>query len=95
MGFVTEKQERTLSFLVKADELFVPVQDFLDVEKEKENILKELNYLRGFLESVNKKLANEKFVQNAKPEIIQNEQNKKADAEAKIKALEESLLALK
>jgi valyl-tRNA synthetase len=85
--FVDEKQEKCLSFLVKSDELFVPAGELLDENKEKENAQKELEYLHGFLESVNKKLANEKFVQNAKPEVLQNELNKKADAEAKIKAL--------
>ncbi len=89
--FVNEKQEKAISFLVKADELFVPVGELLDADKEKENAQKELEYLLGFLESVTKKLANEKFVQNAKPEILQNEMNKKADAEAKIKALTEQL----
>ncbi|MBU2268685.1 MAG: hypothetical protein KKB15_11275, partial [Bacteroidetes bacterium] len=56
--------------------------------------VKEIEYLQGFLKSVNAKLSNERFVQNAKPEIITNEQNKKADAEAKIQILEESLGAL-
>jgi valyl-tRNA synthetase len=89
--FVKEKKENCISFLVKADELFVPVGELLDADKEKENAQKELEYLQGFLESVTKKLSNERFVQNAKPEIIQNEMNKKADAEAKIKALTEQL----
>jgi valyl-tRNA synthetase len=53
-----------------------------------------LEYLKGFLVSVDKKLSNERFVQNAKPEIVENEKSKKADAEAKIKILQESLTAL-
>ena len=52
---------------------------------------KELDYLKGFLVSVDKKLGNEKFVANAKPEVIANEQKKKDDALAKIKTIEESL----
>jgi valyl-tRNA synthetase len=52
---------------------------------------KDLAYLRGFVVSVDKKLGNEKFVQNAKPEVIENERKKKADALAKIQTLEESL----
>ncbi len=91
IGFVNEKQDNSLSFLVKSDEFFIPAEGFLDQAKEMEDKLKELSYLKGFLDSVNKKLDNEKFVQNAKPEILQNELNKKADAEAKIKALEEDL----
>jgi valyl-tRNA synthetase len=55
---------------------------------------KELEYQKGFLLSVEKKLSNERFVQNAKPEVIELERKKKADAEAKIKAIEESLAAL-
>ena len=54
-------------------------------------MLKELEYLRGFLISVEKKLSNERFVQNAKPEIVELEKRKKADAEIKIKTLEEGL----
>jgi valyl-tRNA synthetase len=57
--------------------------------------VKELEYNKGFLESVQKKLANERFVQNAKPEILANENKKKEDAEAKIRAIEEQLGALK
>ena len=55
----------------------------------------EVKYLEGFLVSVDKKLSNERFVQNAKPEIVQNERNKKADAESKIKTLKDNITALK
>lgn len=91
LTFVADIPEKALSFLVKTDELFVPIGDLLDADKEKEGMQKELDYLKGFLVSVEKKLSNEKFVQNAKPEVLLNEQNKKADAEAKIKALEKGL----
>ena len=57
-------------------------------------MLKDLEYLKGFLLSVEKKLGNERFVQNAKSEVVDVERKKKADAEAKIKAIEESLTAL-
>ena len=60
----------------------------------KNGLIIDLEYQKGFLESVNKKLDNQKFVQNAKPEVIALEQKKKADAESKIKALEESLANL-
>src|SRR5438034_9362614 len=56
-----------------------------------EELKKELEYLQGFLASVEKKLSNERFVQNAKPEVIELEKKKKYDAEAKIKAVKESL----
>jgi valyl-tRNA synthetase len=58
-----------------------------DLEKLRE----ELNYALGFLESVNKKLANERFVQSAPPQVVEVEKSKKADAEAKIKAIRERL----
>ncbi len=67
---------------------------FIDVEAEREHIQKELVYLHGFLQSVNAKLSNERFVQNAKAEILANEQQKKVDAEAKIAILEEGLAGL-
>ncbi|MBI4944997.1 MAG: valine--tRNA ligase [Bacteroidetes bacterium] len=65
------------------------------IQDDKENLLKELDYNKGFLLSVQKKLANERFVQNAKPEILEIEKKKQADAEAKIKAIEEQLASLK
>ncbi|MNS48327.1 Valine--tRNA ligase [compost metagenome] len=93
IDFVTEKAAGT-GFHVGTDEFFVDLGSNIDVEAERERINKDLEYLKGFLKSVDAKLSNERFVQNAKPEIIQNERNKKADAESKIKALEESLAAL-
>jgi len=62
--------------------------------KRKEELLKDLEYQKGFLSSVEKKLGNERFVQNAKPEILELEKKKKTDTEAKIKAIEESLATL-
>ncbi|MBK0383887.1 valine--tRNA ligase [Pedobacter sp. SD-b] len=93
-NFVDEKINGAASFLVNRDEFFVPLAGNIDVEAEKENIQKEIIYLKGFLKSVDAKLSNQRFVQNAKPEIVVNEQNKKADAEAKIKILEDSLAGL-
>jgi len=66
----------------------------LDTTSQKEQLLKDLDYFKGFLESVEKKLGNERFVNNAKPEIVDSERKKKADAEAKIRAIEESLASL-
>ncbi|MCH7513448.1 MAG: hypothetical protein IH947_05820 [Bacteroidetes bacterium] len=60
----------------------------------KENITRELDYLRGFLASVEKKLHNERFVQNAPQNVIENERKKQADALVKIKALEVALAEL-
>ncbi len=66
----------------------------IDAAKERETILKDLEYQRGFMASVDKKLSNEKFVNSAPPQVIEIERKKKADAETKIKALEESLARL-
>lgn len=81
------------SFVVKDIEYFVPLSGLVDEQAEKSKLLAELEYTRGFLQSVEKKLSNERFVQNAKPEVIALEQQKKNDALAKIKALEEQLQA--
>lgn len=88
---VNDKVEGAVSFLVKADECFVPLAGEIDVEKEKENLRKELDYTKGFLESIMKKLGNEKFVSNAPAKVLEMENKKKSDAEAKIKAIEEAL----
>ncbi|RRA98563.1 valine--tRNA ligase [Larkinella rosea] len=93
VSYVAEKAEG-VSFLIKSTEFFVNIAGEIDVEQERANIEKDLAYTKGFLESVLKKLSNEKFVANAKPEIIERERQKLADAETKIKTLEENLAAL-
>lgn len=94
LSFVDDKIQGAVSFLAGKDECYVTLENNLDVAAEQERISKEIEYLKGFLISVDKKLSNERFVQNAKPEVVENEQNKKADAEEKIKILEASLLNL-
>ena len=94
LTFVKEKVTGAVSFLAGKDECYVALENNIDVDAEKERISKEIEYLKGFLVSVDKKLSNERFVQNAKPEIVENEKNKKADAEAKIQILVESLNSL-
>ncbi len=94
LTFVQEKVAGAVSFLAGKEECYVALEENIDVDAERERITKEIDYLKGFLFSVDKKLSNERFVQNAKPEIIQNEQNKKADAESKMKILAESLASL-
>ena len=79
--------------MVGTTEFFVPVA--INTAEEIAKMETEINYLEGFLRSVNAKLGNEKFVANAKPEIIKNERKKQADAENKIKALQESIEQLK
>ncbi len=81
------KPEKYLSALIGTDELFVPFAEQIDEEAEKKRVEEELKYLQGFLKSVDAKLSNEKFVANAKPDVIEKERQKKADAEEKIKKL--------
>jgi valyl-tRNA synthetase len=88
------KIENSISFMVKQFEFYVPFSSAININEEKTRINKEIEYNKGFLQSVQKKLANEKFVQNAKPEVIEIERKKQADAESKIKALEEQLASL-
>ncbi len=91
VSFGETKQPGSTTFLVGTDEFSVDLAGNVNVAAEKERIGKEIDYLHGFLKAVDAKLANERFVQNAKPEIVANERNKKADAEAKIKILAEHL----
>ncbi|MFI5219307.1 MAG: valine--tRNA ligase [Bacteroidia bacterium] len=90
-----EKITGAFSLMVKNLEVFIPVKMKIDVAAEKEKIMQEIEYNKGFLESVMKKLSNQSFVSKAKPEVIANEQKKKADAETKIKVLREQLENLK
>jgi len=94
ISFATEKPETAISLVIKSEELYIPLAGQIDVEAEREKLSKELEYAKGFLESVEKKLSNEKFVSNAKPQIIDAENKKKEDALSKIKALEEQLKGL-
>jgi valyl-tRNA synthetase len=84
-----------ISLVVGVDKLYVLLNDTtIDTDAQKTQLEKDLQYFIGFLQSVEKKLSNEKFVQNAKPEVIAMEQKKQADAMAKIKTIEESLKLL-
>ncbi|MCH7401796.1 valine--tRNA ligase [Belliella kenyensis] len=86
--------DNAVSFVVKADECFIPMEGQVNPEEERANIEKELSYTRGFLSSVMKKLSNERFVAGAPEAVIENERKKQADAEAKIKTLEDALAKL-
>ena len=91
---VADKINNAASFMVSTDEFYVPLEETLDPVEECARLKKEQDYLTGFLRSVNSKLGNERFMANAKPEIIEVELRKKADAEAKLKILEENLANL-
>ncbi len=92
--FVTEKQAGTATFMVGTTEYFIPVGQEIDAESERNKITADLKYYREFLESVMKKLDNERFVQNAPATVLELERKKKTDTESKIKSLEESLRVL-
>ncbi len=83
-----------MSFLVRSDEFFINLAGEIDVEAERETLLAELKYTEGFLDSVRKKLSNERFVQNAKGDVVEKERQKQADAEAKIATIQEALVRL-
>jgi valyl-tRNA synthetase len=94
LEYVSDKVDGALSFRVKSNEYFIPITGNIDVEAEIAKLTEELNYIKGFLKSVQVKLSNEKFVANAKPEIIENERKKEADALSKIETIEQSLAGL-
>jgi len=92
--YVTEKVDGALSFRVKSNEYFIPMGDAIDVEAEKAKLEEELNYTEGFLKSVQKKLSNERFVNNAPEKVITIERQKEADALSKIETIKASLSSL-
>jgi len=92
---VSEKSAGAVSFMIGTTEYAVLVGNLINAEEEIAKMQAEIKYLEGFLKSVNSKLGNEKFVANAKPEIVENERKKQADAESKIKTLQENIVELK
>ena len=92
--FVNDQVAGATAFMAGKDEFFISLAGNIDVDAEKDRLGKEIEYLQGFLKSVEAKLSNERFVQNAKIEVVQNERRKKEDALSKIRILEESLKSL-
>jgi len=88
------KVDGALSYRVKSNEYFIPMESDINVEEEKVKLLEELKYIEGFLQSVQKKLSNERFVNSAPEQVIANERNKEADALAKIETIKASLASL-
>ena len=87
--------EGALSFRVDAYEYFIPITGAIDVDAEIAKVTEELNYTKGFLSAVEKKLSNERFVSNAPETVLALEKKKQSDAMAKIETLAQSLLYLK
>ena len=92
---IDEKDPAAASFRVHATEYAIPLGNNIDVEAELKKLEGELQHAQGFLKTVMGKLNNERFVQNAPEAVVAMERKKKADAEEKIKSLEESIAALK
>ena len=92
---VATKAEGSASFMVGTTEYAVPLGNLINVEEELKKLEADLKYNEGFLQSVLKKLSNEKFVSKAPANVIEMERKKQADAESKIAALKESIAALK
>ncbi len=93
--YVSSKSSDTSSFLVGTTEYAVQLGSLVDKEAEIEKIEAQLAHLESFLLGVNKKLSNERFVANAKPEVVALERKKQADSEEKIAALKDTLAKLK
>ncbi len=91
IAFTHHAIDNSLSLLAGKDKFFIEADHVINTSLQKEHLLKDLEYHKGFLASVEKKLSNERFVQNAKADVIDLERKKKADAEIKIKIIEESL----
>jgi valyl-tRNA synthetase len=93
--YVSDAVAGTITIVIGTSKFYIETEKELDTQSQKEQLQKDLEYLRGFLASVEKKLSNERFVQNAKPEVVEIERKKKADAEEKIKTIEEILASLR
>ncbi|WP_282136297.1 valine--tRNA ligase [Seonamhaeicola maritimus] len=95
IDYVNEAIDGALTYRVKSNEYFIPMAGAIDVEAEINKLTEELNYTVGFLKSVQKKLSNERFVNNAPEQVVASEKKKEADALAKIETLKTSLGSLK
>ena len=94
LTYVDLKVDGALSFRVKSNEYYIPLAGAVNIKEEIATLKQELKYTQGFLNSVMKKLSNERFVSNAPEQVIDIERKKQADAEAKIKAIEEQISSI-
>lgn len=92
--FVDEKSTGSVGFIVGTTSYNVPLNEKIDIESELKKLHEELIYQENFLNSVLKKLSNERFVQNAKPEIVEKERQKQTDSESKINIIKERIQQL-
>jgi valyl-tRNA synthetase len=92
--FVNDAVADTINAVVGTHKFYIETGQEIDATSQKEKLQKELDYFKGFLESVERKLGNDRFVQNAKADVVEAERRKKKDAEDKIKTISESLANL-
>ncbi len=95
LTYTDEKLDGALSFIVRSTEFYIPLTALVDVEGEIQKMEDELKYTRGFLQSVAKKLSNERFVNSAPEKVVAMERKKQSDSEARIKVLEEQIASMK
>jgi valyl-tRNA synthetase len=93
--FVDQKPEACVSFIVGAQEFYIPLSVELNVEEEMAKLEEELKYTRGFLKSVMAKLSNERFVNSAPAAVVEKERQKQTDAEARQSVIEDQLSELR
>lgn len=91
---VTERPENANSFIVNGSEFFIPLEELVNPEEELKKLQADLEYTQGFLNSVTKKLSNERFVNKAPAQVVESENKKKADAESKIETLKNQIASL-
>ena len=89
--YTSEIIPKTLSLVIETDKIYLQCENFIETGSQKVKLLKDLEYLKGFLNSIDKKLNNLNFVSKAKPEIIELEMRKKSDTEERILAIQQSL----
>jgi valyl-tRNA synthetase len=94
ISYVSEAIQPSIAVVIQKDKFYIQTDIAIDKSSQKEQLQKDLEYQKGFLASVEKKLSNERFVLNAKQEIVESEKKKKADAEEKINILEQSIKKL-
>ena len=94
VNYVNDVIGNSIPIVVGKDKFFIETNRELDTSSQREQLLKDLEYYNGFLNAVEKKLSNERFVQNAKPEVVDIERRKKEDAEEKIRVIQQNLASL-
>ena len=95
LGYADERPAQSVSFVRGTDTYYVPIGEFIDTAAEIEKMNKDIEYAQGFLQSVEKKLNNERFVNNAPEAVVEKERQKYRDGEERLEQLKAALVALK